>query len=192
MSTASTSSSSPPSLGTAIHHLRGKWGWIVALGVLFVVAGVIALGSVVLATVVSVTYVGFMMLLAGVVEFFSAFQMKSWSRFFLWMVLGALYALAGIFAIADPLLVAGILTLVLGAALIAAGIVRIFLAFQMQAGSAWGWVAVSGVITTLLGIVILAHWPISALYILGTFLGIDLLFAGFGWISLGMALRRHS
>jgi uncharacterized membrane protein HdeD (DUF308 family) len=188
----SVANSSPRSFGSAIHALHGKWGWIVALGALFVLAGFVALGSVVLATVVSVTYVGFMMVLAGVFEIVSAFQMKTWGKFFLWVVLGVLYALAGMFTIEFPLLVAGGLTLILGAALIATGIVRIVLAFQMQGNAPWGWVAASGVITTLLGIMILAHWPAASLYILGTFLGIDLLFAGFGWINIGMALKRHA
>jgi uncharacterized membrane protein HdeD (DUF308 family) len=182
----------PPSLGSAIHAMRGKWGWIVALGILFVAAGFFALGSVVLATVVTVTYVGFMMIFAGVVEIISAFQMKTWGRFFLWILLGALYTLAGFFTLENPLLAAGVFTLVLGASLVASGLVRIFLAFQMQGGAPWGWVAFSGAITTLLGIVILMHWPVSSLFILGTFLGIDLIFAGVGWINVGMALRRHA
>ena len=183
---------SPRSLGSAIHELRGKWGWIVALGVVFVIAGAIALGSVALATAVSVVYVGFMMLLAGVVEIFSAFQMKTWGKFFLWILLGLLYALAGFFAFENPLLVAGALTLFLGAALVASGILRIYLAFQMQEGTRWGWVAFSGVITALLGLMILAHWPVSGLYVLGTFLGVDLLFTGFSWINFGLALKPRA
>ncbi len=183
---------SPHSLGSAIHELQHKWGWIFALGVFFVVAGLIALGSVVLATAVSVAYVGFMMLLAGVVEIFSAFQMKTWGKFFLWILLGVLYALAGYFVIGNPLLVAGVLTLFLGAALVASGIVRIYLAFQMQEGARWGWVAFSGVITALLGLVILVHWPVSGLYVLGTFLGVDLLFTGFSWINFAWALKQRA
>ena len=139
----------PPSLGSAIHHLRGKWGWIVGLGVLFVIGGIVALGSVVLATVVTVTYVGFMMLFAGIVEIVGAFQMKNWGKFFIWIALGVLYALAGFFTLDNPLLVAGILTLLLGASMIATGLVRIYLAFQMKEGSPWTWVVVSGVITAL-------------------------------------------
>jgi len=82
------------------------------------------------------------------------------------------------------------LTLFLGAALVASGIVRIFLGFNMQHGSPWMWVVVSGLITLLLGVIILAHWPVSAVYTLGIFLGIDLVFAGASWISLGLALRN--
>lgn len=181
----------PDSLGSSIQRLSDKWGWIVALGVFYVIGGVVALGSVVMATVVTVTLVGLMMLLAGIVEFICAFQMKTWGRFFVWMFMGALYAVAGVFTFMDPLLAAGVLTLLLGAALLATGVVRIFIGFQMQAGP-WGWVVVSGVVTTLLGVLILAHWPVSSLYVLGTFLGIDLLLAGLGWINIGLAIRKHA
>jgi uncharacterized membrane protein HdeD (DUF308 family) len=190
MSTANISS--PHSLGSAIHELRGKWGWIVALGVVYVVAGFIALGSVVMATVVSAIVVGVMMVFAGVVEVISAFQMKSWGRFFVWILLGALYTIAGLFVIDDPLFAAGVLTLIIGAALVACGIVRIFLAFQMQSSAPWVMVAISGVITALLGAIILWHWPVSGFYVLGTLLGVDLIFAGVSWVSIGLALRKHA
>jgi len=180
------------SLGAAIHQLRSKWGWIVALGVIYVIGGFIALGSVVLATVVSAIVVGVMMFLCGIVEVVSAFQMKTWGKFFIWILLGVLYAIAGLFIIEDPLFAAGVLTLIIGAALLASGIVRIFLAFQMQKGAPWGMVAVSGVITALLGAIILWHWPVSGFFVLGTLLGVDLIFAGVSWISIGMALRKHA
>jgi uncharacterized membrane protein HdeD (DUF308 family) len=68
---------------------------------------------------------------------------------------------------------------------------RIVLAFSMRQGMPWIGVALSGVITLLLGLIILAHWPVSSIYILGIFLGIDLIFAGAGWIAIGLGLRRH-
>jgi uncharacterized membrane protein HdeD (DUF308 family) len=170
--------------------LHAKWGWIVALGVVYLIAGVIALGSVVAATVASVFVVGIMMMIAGVAEVINAFQVKTWGRFFFWLILGILYIVAGFVAWDNPLLTAVWLTLFLGAALVASGIVRIFLGFNMQHGSPWMWVVASGVITLLLGLIILAHWPFSAVYTLGIFLGVDLVFAGASWIGIGMALRN--
>ena len=179
-------------LGSAqsLAPLRAKWGWIVALGIVYLVAGVIALGSVFAATVASVFVVGIMMLIAGVAEVINAFQVKTWGRFFFWLILGILYIVAGFVAWANPFLTAVWLTLFLGAALVASGILRIFLGFNMKAGSPWIWVVVSGVITLVLGLIILAHWPFSAVYVLGIFLGVDLVFAGASWIGLGMALRN--
>lgn len=178
-------------LGSGIAALRPKWGWIVALGVVYLVAGFIALGSVVMATVASVLVVGAMMIVAGVFEVIGAFQMKSWGRFLIWALLGVLYIVAGFLAFENPLLAAVLLTLFLGASLVASGVVRLFLAFSMQRESPWVWVAISAVITLLLGLLILARWPVNSVYILGIFLGIDLIMAGAGWVGLGFSLRRR-
>jgi len=172
--------------------LRARSGWIIALGVIFVIAGLIALGSVVLATAASVLVVGIMMLIAGIAEVIHAFQVRTWGRFVLWVLLGILYIVAGFVTFENPVLAAEVLTLLLGISLVASGITRIVLALAMRGPMPWGWVLLSGAITLLLGLVILAHWPVSSLYVLGLFLGIDLLFAGAGWIGLGLGLRRVS
>ena len=181
---------SDTSLGSGISALRPKWGWIVALGVVYIIAGFVALGSVVLATVASVFVVGVMMIVAGVAEVIGAFQLKSWGKFLIWALLGVLYIVAGFLTFENPLFAAVLLTLFLGASLVASGAVRLFLAFSMQRESPWIWVALSGVITLLLGLLILARWPVNSVYILGLFLGIDLIFAGAGWIGLGLGLHR--
>ena len=175
-----------------LEPLRAKCGWIVALGIIYAVAGFIALGSVAMATVASVFVVGIMMLLAGAAEIVNAFQVKTWGKFLLWLVLGVLYVVAGFAAFENPALAAAVLTLVLGVALVVSGIMRIILAFGMMEGMPWMWIVLSGVITLLLGAVILAHWPVSSLYVLGIFLGVDLIVAGVGWISLGLGLRRRA
>ena len=177
--------------GLDLAPLRAKWGWIVALGVVYVIAGFIALGSVAMATVASVLVVGVMMIVVGVAEVINAFQIKSWGKFLLWALLGVLYIIAGFVTFENPLLAAVLLTLILGASLVVSGIMRIVLAFSMKRETPWIWVALSGVITLLLGVLILMRWPVSSLYILGLFLGIDLIMAGAGWIGLGFGLRRN-
>jgi len=179
-----------PAAGLA--PLRAKWGWIVALGVVYLVAGCVALGSVVAATAATVFVVGIMMVIAGVAEVFNAFQIKSWGGFLLWLALGLLYIVGGFATFENPLLAAVLLTLLLGVSLTVSGIMRIVLAFGMRQGMPWIGVCLSGVITLLLGIVILAHWPVSSIYILGLLLGIDLVFAGAAWIAVGFGLRRRA
>jgi uncharacterized membrane protein HdeD (DUF308 family) len=177
---------------TGVEVLRAKWGWVVALGTIYLLSGLIALYSVATATVASVFVVGIMMLIAGAAEVINAFQMKSWGKFFFWILLGVLYILAGFVTFENPLLAAALLTLMLGAALVASGIMRIILAFSMREETPWIGVIFSGVITLVLGLVILAHWPVSSLYILGLFLGIDLVFAGVGWIGIGLGLKNRA
>lgn len=180
------------SASSDVEPLRAKWGWIVALGVVYLLAGFVALGSVLSATVVSVFLVGIMMIIAGVAEVINAFEVRGWGKFLLWLLLGVLYIVAGLVTFQNPVLAAAVLTLILGAALVASGIMRIILAFSVQREAPWIWVLLSGAITLVLGALILARWPVSSLYVLGLFLGIDLIFAGAGWLGLGLGLRRRS
>ena len=154
------------------------------------IVGVIALGSVVMATAASVFFVGIMMVIAGAIEVINAFQIKTWGRFLLWLSLGALYVIAGFLTFANPLLAASLLTLMLGFALLISGVMRMVLAFSMKEGGLWIWVLISGLVTLLLGLVILLHWPVSSLYVLGIFLGIDLVVAGASWVAIGFGLRK--
>lgn len=80
--------------------------------------------------------------------------------------------------------------LILGVALVVSGVMRIILAFGIRKGTPWMWVVLSGVVTLLLGLVILAHWPISSLFFLGALLGVDLIIIGIGWLFVGFGSRR--
>ncbi len=190
--TMSANNPLPPNLAEGLKVLRAKWGWIVALGVVFLIAGFIAVGSAVAATASAVMIIGIMMIMGGVAEIVAAFSVKGWGKFAVWMLLGLLYVGAGFIAIMNPFAAATILTLMLGAALVAGGVLRIFLAFSMKsAGKPWGWVVVSGLVTLLLGAMIIAQWPASSFFVLGIFLGIDLIFIGSGWVTMGLALKNR-
>jgi len=185
-------SQAPMPGGPAVQHLRSKCGWIIALGVVYVIAGLIALSSVVFATRVTVFVVGIMMLISGVSEVINAFQFKSWGKFLIWLLLGALYIVAGLLTFENPLLAASVLTLLLGVALVVSGVMRIVLAFTMREGMSWTTLVLSGIVSLLLGLIILVHWPVSSLFVLGTLLGIDLLIIGIGWIFVGFGLRSRA
>ncbi|WP_293867854.1 HdeD family acid-resistance protein [uncultured Alsobacter sp.] len=180
------------SLGGPIQALRDRWGWIVGIGIALSLCGLIALGNTVVATFAVVAFAGSMMIVSGIIEIIHGFNMKTWGRFFLWIVIGLLYVGAGIITVTAAPQAAAILTLLVGAAFVASGLVRIVLAFQMREGTPWIWAAISGLITALLGVMILAQWPFSGLYVLGLFLGVDLLFAGASWVTIGLALRRRA
>jgi len=190
--TSTTHAEPSPSRPSGLQSLRAKWGWIVALGVVYVIVGLVALGSVVTATVASVLVVGIMMVVAGIAEVINAFQVRTWGKFALWLLLGGLYIVAGIATFGNPLLAAVLLTFLLGVALVVSGGTRLILAFGMKESAPWIWVVVSGAITLILGLVILARWPVSSVYVLGLFLGIDLVVAGASWISIGLDLRARA
>ena len=80
----------------------------------------------------------------------------------------------------------------LGFALIIGGLLRIFLATRMKQGTPWGWVVFSGLVGIILGAIIVAHWPVSSFFVLGIFLGIDLIFIGSSWLGIGLALKKRA
>jgi uncharacterized membrane protein HdeD (DUF308 family) len=192
MSNVSNVGTSAHSLGEAIERLRGKWAAITAFGVLLVVLGVAALFFSLVATIVTVTLNGVLFLIAGGAEIGIGMHSRTWGRFFLWVIGGLLYIAVGVLCIANPVLASVALTLLLGAALIAAGLVRAFLATQLPADQPRGLIFLAAAVTILLGLIIISHWPLDSVYVLGTLLGVDLLFHGVGWVSFGMGLRPQA
>ena len=90
--------------------MRDKWGWFVALGVFLLICGGIALGNLFIATVVSVYYIGMLMLVGGIIHLAHAFQVRGWEHILFWVLSGLLYTIAGILAFANPLLASEALT----------------------------------------------------------------------------------
>lgn len=174
----------------AIAELRAKWGWFVGLGILMLIAGAIAMGNLVLATVVSVYYVGALMLVGGIFQIVHSFGVKDWSRFLWWLLSGLLYAAAGVVAFENPILASSVLTLLLAATLFGAGILRVWVGLQHRSEPHWGWVVAAGAITALTGLILAIGWPVNSLFILGLILAFDLIFQGASLLMLGFALKR--
>jgi uncharacterized membrane protein HdeD (DUF308 family) len=180
------------SLGAAIERLEAKWASITAFGVLLVVLGFAALFFSLIATIATVTLNGVLFLIAGAAEIAIGMHSRGWGRFFLWVTGGLLYLAAGVLCIVNPLLASAVLTLMLGAGLIAAGLVRVYLATRLPAGQPRLMVFLAAAVTILIGLIIVSHWPLDSVYVLGTLLGVDLLFHGVGWVSFGMGLHSRS
>lgn len=178
-------------LAQALGQLSSRWGWFVAVGVLLVALGLFALGHVVAATLVSVVFVGAMMLVGGVLQLVHAWRLKGWQGFLFWTLSGLLYGAAGLLAIVRPETGASLLTLLFGATLIGTGCLRLWLWFGNRAQRGWQWLALSGLVTTVTGLLIAASWPGSSAWVLGLVLGIDLMFQGWMLLFLGLALRQR-
>ncbi|MGX9991333.1 HdeD family acid-resistance protein [Rhizobium sp. Z1P35] len=175
--------------GTPTSSLQSKWIWFAGLGVLLLVCGLIALGNLMLATVVSVYYVGMLMLFGGVIYLVHAFQVRGWDHVLFWMLSGLLYVLAGICAFVNPILTSAALTLFLSLALVIAGVFRTWVGMRMKPVKRWRWIVASGVITALAGFVIALGWPVNSLWILGLFLAADLIVQGSTMIAFGLGIR---
>ncbi|AJD40420.1 HdeD family acid-resistance protein [Rhizobium sp. SEMIA 4085] len=175
--------------GAPSSSLQSKWIWFVGLGVLLLICGLIAVGNLLLATVVSVYSVGMLMVFGGVVYLIHAFQVRGWEHILFWALSGVLYVLAGIFAFINPILTSAALTLFLAVALLVAGVFRVFIGRRMKPLKGWGWIVVSGVVTALAGFIIALGWPVNSLWVLGLFLAVDLILQGWTMIAFGIGLR---
>ncbi len=172
--------------------LERKWGWVVALGIFFLLAGFIALTDEFAATVVSVFVTGVSLIVAGIVEVITGIQIRPWSRALVWVLVGVGLAIAGVVILRDPVLAAAGITLALGLCLLISGLFRLILAFQIRDAALWPMVALAGVLSVVVGILILSRWPASSLYIIGLLLGVNLIFSGASWLSLGLTLRKSA
>jgi len=177
-------------LAEALDTLRPRWGWFVIIGLVLLALGATALVHVLTATLVSVIFVGTMMLIGAIGLLIQAWRIKKWSGFLVWSLSGLLYAAAGIIVIVNPLLGAVMLTLLLGATLIGAGAFKLWVWFQHRSQPGSLWVVLSGLLTLAVGILIAIGWPANSLMILGLLLGVDLLFQGWSLLFAGLALRK--
>ena len=95
-----------------------------------------------------------------------------------------------LFAFYNPLLASAVLTFLLAVALIASGLLRIWVGFNHRPQDGWGWIVAAGVISALAGLVIAMHWPVNSVWVLGLFLAVDLIFQGWSFVALGLALKK--
>jgi uncharacterized membrane protein HdeD (DUF308 family) len=168
---------------------RSNWGWVVALGALILICGIFILGNLLAATIFSMVLVATFMIFGGMFRLMLAFRARTWRRFTIWALAGVFYLAAGAAILVNPLLASTLFTFMIAALLVFAGGMRIWLGFEARPSAGWIWMIASGVVTLLTGLVIAAGWPFNSLWVIGLFLGIELIIEGAGFIALGLGLR---
>jgi uncharacterized membrane protein HdeD (DUF308 family) len=174
---------------TGIEEVRKHSTWFLVLGIALVIVGMIAIGWAVATTIVSVIFLGWLLIIGGVLHVIHGFRHRPWSGFFINLLAGVLYAVAGFVMVANPALAAVTLTLLIAMILIVAGLFRLFVAFSTPLDHR-GWLILNGVVSILLGVMIWRSWPVSGLWVIGMFVGIDMIFDGWTEIMLALSVRR--
>jgi uncharacterized membrane protein HdeD (DUF308 family) len=182
--------------GAVLRHelqaLHKQWWCFLLLGITLVILGTLAIADPFITAFTgfaAVLILGFLLLAAGIVQVISSFWAGKWSGMLLHMLIGVLYAVVGYMIIDDPKVSMLILTKFIAIFLIVAGVFRIVSALMTRFND-WGWVLLNGVITLILGLIINRQLPEAALWVIGLFIGIELLFNGWAWIMLSLGLRR--
>src|SRR5215831_14868113 len=170
-------------------ELDHKRGWFIGLGIFLVVLGIVAVGAAVATTLISVIMLGWILLAGSIGLAVVSFLIGRWGGFLLTLAAAALSAIAGITLLENPLIGAAAITLIIATILIVAGIYRSIASIAMRYPN-WGWSLANGIITLVLGAILLRHLPTASLYFLGLLIGIDLIFHGISWIGFGAGVHR--
>lgn len=166
-----------------VAQLHKNWRWYFLLGIGLVVLGTLAVLFSYTATIFSVITLAGLLIGVGIFELVQACKMRFWDKFFLHLILAALYLIAGVYMFINPMINAITLTLLLAFFFAISGVFKIIFALAYNLPHR-AWIIVSGALSLLLGFLIWQQWPSSGLWTIGMFLGIDTIFVGWSWIII--------
>jgi uncharacterized membrane protein HdeD (DUF308 family) len=171
-----------------INSVRSSWGWFLTGGILLTLLGTGCILYNVTATFATVMALGWLFIFGAAIALVQAFQMRSWSGFFPYLLSAAFRGFTGFLMLRYTFEGAFALTLVLASFFVVTGLFRAIAATMLRFPS-WGWSAFSGVITVALGIMLLVQMPVSSVWFIGFAIGLDMVFEGTALIGFAAALR---
>lgn len=180
---------SPTSAFSAVDAIKRNWGWFLTLGIVLVVLGFLAIAAAAYTSLVTIVVLGCLFFVGGLVKLVYSFWAREWNGFLLSLLGGLLYAVVGLLMLAKPLSALAALTLLVGALFLVSGVFKIIASIVLRFEH-WGWMLFSGIISLILGGMILAEWPVSSLWVIGLFVGIDMVFFGWTYIILALGARQ--
>ena len=176
--------------GSLPGDVKSRAGWGIVLGILTALLGLLLIAYPLFAATVTTIFIGSILVIAGVLDVVQALRVHTVGAFFARLLLGLVYGFAGVVLLLYPLRGVAVLTVVLGVMLLFEAGSTAALAFQVKPLSGWGWLVFDAVIAAILGVLILAHWPASSIWAIGTLVGAAVLMRGITRIALGTGLRR--
>jgi len=166
-----------------------NWGWFLAFGIVLLLLGIAAVSRSFGATVASMMFFGWLLVFASVAEFVTAFMVGKWAGFFLHLLAAIFFGITGVLMLARPVISAEAVTLMMSIFFLVAGLYQL-VASMWTHFPGWGWHAANGAIATIMGALIMAQWPVSGLWVIGLFVGIDLIVYGSAWIAMALNLHK--
>lgn len=168
------------------------WGVLVTLGVLMLLVGIAAIAFPLAATLAAEIVIGAALLISGVLLFAQAVSRSGCNGRGLTCATGLLSIVAGLLLLAFPVSGVVTLTLLVGAYFLISGGLRVALALVVRPLDSWGWMMLSGVLALVLALLVIVQFPDIAAWLLGVLVGVDLLFAGWWALLIGLTQRRQS
>jgi uncharacterized membrane protein HdeD (DUF308 family) len=171
-----------------VENLRRHWGWLLAVGILMLALGTIAMIIMPAATIGTVLVLGWLLVFSGIVETIYAFRVRRWGGLFLHLIGGVLGVLIGLLIVTHPVAGALAWTLLFASFLTVIGIFRLVAAVSLKFPN-WGWAVFDSLITVALGILVWAEWPTSSMWFLGLAVGVSLILRGWSYVMFALAIR---
>jgi len=163
--------------------------WSIVLSVLMILAGLLAIGAPVLAGVTVTLIVGWMLIFSGVLHLVFAWSGHTARTVIGEILIAIVYGAIGVFLLSRPLMGLASLTMALAFYLVISGALEILLSVQLRPLVGSGWLLVAGIVAIVLAAMIYMSWPSAALWVVGTLVGISMIFSGIGRLALTMTHR---
>ncbi|MBE9137800.1 HdeD family acid-resistance protein [Nodosilinea sp. LEGE 07088] len=165
--------------------------WVIVLSIVLIILGIFAILSPAVASAFFTATMGWIALISGIMMIVQSFRSHPVRGFWLNLIVGILYAIAGLYILFNLGAALLALTLAFGILFVVEGIFTIIMGFTQKAGRSMSWLVVlNGVVTLILGIMVLNRWPVSALWLIGLYVGISLLFSGISLLAAALATRK--
>lgn len=174
---------------TLAGEVKKRSSWTMFMGVLIAGLGLLLIAYPFAAAAITTVLLGWVMILVGIAEVFFALHSHTVGKFFLKLLYAILFGICGLVLAFFPIAGVAALTGVLGTFLIIEAIVLIVTAFQTRPIEGWGWFLADGVASLLLGLLILARWPSSSAWAIGTLIGLAVLVSGITRIMIAGRIR---
>jgi len=174
---------------SAATFVKKSVGWSIGLSVLMILAGILAIASPFSAGIAINIVVAWLLVFSGCAHLVFSWQTRSAGGFVWELLLGILYIFIGGYLLVHPLAGLESLTLALAIYLFLEAILEFVLGFTLRPLPGSGWLLVDGVITLILAVMIWRTWPSSTAWVIGTLVGISMLFSGTSRLMLSVAAR---
>ena len=173
-----------------VDGIKKNAGLTVVIGIITVIAGLLAISSPLVAGVSITILVGAMLAISGVSQCFLAFKAGAFGRGLMVFVVGVLMTIAGVYMMNQPVAGLATLTIILMSYLLATGVLEIIVAVQLKPADGWGLQLFNGIVTLLLGIMLWRQFPLSGAWAIGVLFGIKMIFSGWAFVFIGRNVKK--
>lgn len=189
---STTEQTSAEMVSSARTYIREHKTWFMVLGIVLIILGCVAIVFPLITAIAVKVFLGWVFLIGGIIQIVHAFSAKQWSGFLWSLLVGLLYVVVGAWLAFFPLTGILTLTLLIAAMFIVEGIIEVVMAFRMRPLEGWGWALVSGIAALVVGILIFAQFPSSAVWAIGLLVGINMISSGWSFVFLASAAGRST